>query len=96
MSELLQVIVDFNIHKLCQQSHAAEVEGEDPALPLQILFDSLIKFLNAFQIQSALNKYRIYLALPKLVASSGPQKQSVSSCHLLFPLDDTGSDLSSL
>jgi hypothetical protein len=40
MSELLQIIVDLNVGKLNQ-----DVEGTPP---LQVLFDSLIKFLNAF------------------------------------------------
>ena len=38
--------------------------------------DSVIKFLNAFQISSALNRYKIYLALP-------------SSCKLIFPIEDS-------
>ena len=69
MSELLQIIVDLNVGKLNQ-----DVEGTPP---LQVLFDSLIKFLNAFQIASAVNRYRILVAMP-------------NSCHLIFPLDDIG------
>ena len=36
-------------------------------------------------MQSALNKYRVYLALPRLPGSSS----KVPSCHLIFPLDES-------
>lgn len=86
MSELLQIIIDFNLEKLCQ-SNSKEGSPEAGAMPLQILFDSLLKFLNAFLVQSALNRYRIYLALPRLKGQS-----KMSSCYLLFPLEESGAD----
>ena len=89
MSDLLQVIIDFNIDKLTQSVPNQELaqngeEGESATTPLQILFDSLIKFLNAFQLQSALNKYRVYVALPKYV---GNGKSKNDACRLIFPRD---------
>ena len=53
MSDLLQVIIDFNIDKLTQSVNNQEppkneMEAEEAPTPLQMLFDSLIKFLNAF------------------------------------------------
>lgn len=53
MSDLLQVIIDFNLDKLTQSSHNQVnpqngAQEEIASSPLQILFDSLIKFLNAF------------------------------------------------
>ena len=74
MSDLLQVIIDFNIDKLCDnQINGAEAKN---GTPLEILFDSIIKFLNAFQISSALNRYKIYLAIPH-------------GCKLIFPIEDS-------
>lgn len=88
MSDLLQVIIDFNIEKLThsannQDSAQNGVESDAASTPLQMLFDSLIKFLNAFQLQSALNKYRIYLALPKYLDAKGKPKGV--ACKLIFP-----------
>mmetsp|Transcript_12700 Transcript_12700/g.21388 ORF Transcript_12700/g.21388 Transcript_12700/m.21388 type:complete len:126 (+) Transcript_12700:25-402(+) len=52
-----------------------------------VLFDSIIKFLSAYQIQSAMNQFRLYLALPKI--SSGQDQK----CVLLFPRESDPSDM---
>ena len=86
-SNLLQVVVDLNVTKLTEPNQV-NWQREDGAispqtLPLQILFDSVIKFLNAYHIQSALNKYRLYVALP---AKKGSKK--LPCTQLLFPCDE--------
>ena len=75
MSDLLQVVIDLNIDKLTSTNYDNQKNGSD-CTPLEILMDSIIKFLNAFQISSALNRYRIYVALP-------------GKSIVIFPLEDS-------
>jgi len=74
MSEILYVVIDLNFDKLAQSN---TVGVDITPSPLQILFDSLIKFVNAFQLQSATNKYRIYAAL-------------FGQSQLIFPQEELG------
>ncbi len=72
--ELLQVIVDFNVAKL------TKISKDAPCPPLQTFFDSLIQFLNVYQLQSTIKKFRLYLSLPHGTHSE--------KCVLLYPSDD--------
>jgi hypothetical protein len=48
---LLQVVIDFDVQKLTEANQPAGLDNSEATLPLQILFDSLTKFLAAFQMQ---------------------------------------------
>jgi hypothetical protein len=73
MSEILYIIIDLNFEKLAQSNTV----GQESCSPMQIIFDSLIKFVNAFQLQSATNKYRIYAAV-------------FGKSELIFPQEEYG------
>jgi hypothetical protein len=51
MSELLNVVLDFNSDKISK-------------LDFDKLFSSLLRFLNCFRMQSATNQFRIYVSFP--------------------------------
>ena len=56
MVELLQIIIDFNLERLTEQNPNLNLPNRPiQVTPIQILFDSLIKFVSAYQIQSAVN-----------------------------------------
>ena len=82
--EFLQILIDFNLDKFAQHlqdSSPSDPQGSDVEIenPLQIFFDSILKFVNAFQIQNSKNRYRIVLALPEIQGSYKTQ--------VLFPQD---------